>query len=105
MIGTAATSVVTGTVPTFACGYILARLVSQGATNPATDSYSPLQGLQVVANLDVSGFFEIVAWNNAYGPLIPSITQFTIALRRRSFTVLVLITSANQDISAELSGH
>jgi hypothetical protein len=81
-------------------GYVVARLIPQGACG-----YNDFAGLEKVGNLDEFGFFQIVAFNNAYGPLIPSVTQFTIALRRRSFTVLVLITSASQDISAELAGH
>ena len=94
-------AIVTGTVPGYPLGYCLARLIPQGCLGP-----NYLQGLQVVGNLDEFGFFSIVAWNNSYAALYPSITQFTITARGgSSYTVLVSITSQSQDISEQLAGH
>ena len=83
MIGTAAT--VTGTVPSYAGGSIVARFISQGVFPDNPD----LRRLEVVGSLDASGFFSIDAWNNGYTYLAPSLTQVTIALGGSSFTVLV----------------
>ena len=91
--------IVTATIAGYAGGTVVTRFIRQGGGSPAVITNS--------ANINSSGEFSLLTWNNSDPAYSPSLTQFRIATAIPSvatdYSVNVSINSAG-DISAAFSG-